>query len=77
MMTAAVWTLISLLFGGLIAFVVDSRNGRRELRTELRTEIGGLRTEVHLLAERQAEMNGRLDVVVAQAHTHPVVVAGP
>ncbi len=39
---------------------------------ELRAEIGALRGDVQTLAERQAEMNGRLEVVVAQAHTHPV-----
>lgn len=96
MVTAMLWTLIALMGGGLVAFFVDARAGRRhlasELRTELRTEIGGLRTEfkdhlremrtelkadvnglrdeVHLLAQRQAEMNGRLDVVVSVAHTH-------
>jgi hypothetical protein len=101
--TAMVWTLIALMGGGLVAFFVDARAGRRHLAVELRTEIGALRTElkgdlrelrtefkgelhemrtelkadvnglrdeVHLLAERQAEMNGRLDVVVSMAHTH-------
>jgi hypothetical protein len=46
------------------------------VRTEFRTDISGLRDQVHLLAERQAEMNGRLDVVVSMAHGHPPV-AGP
>ncbi|MGH9090466.1 MAG: hypothetical protein ACRDZR_03655 [Acidimicrobiales bacterium] len=44
--------------------------------TGLKGEIDGLRSEVHLLAERQAEMNGRLDLVAAMAHTHPPAVAG-
>ena len=41
------------------------------LRTEIRGDIDGLRHQVRLPAERRAEMNGRLEVVAALAHTHP------
>ena len=86
MVTAMPWTLSALTGAGLVACFVDARAGRRHLgtgpRTALRTEMGALRTEirgdidglrdqVRLPAERRAEMNGRLEVVAAQAHTHP------
>lgn len=76
MMAAMLWTLIALLGTVLIGLVVDVRAGRRELRTEIKSDMGALRSEVHLLAERQAEMNGRLDLVAAIAHTHPPAVPG-
>jgi hypothetical protein len=71
-MATMLWTLIAMMGAVLVASVVDARTGRRELKRD----IDALRGEVHLLAERQAEMNGRLDLVVAMAHTHPPVVAG-
>ncbi|MCL4423340.1 MAG: hypothetical protein M1115_09315 [Actinobacteria bacterium] len=36
----------------------------------LRGEIGALRSEVHRLAERQAEMTGELSLLRQMAHTH-------
>jgi hypothetical protein len=46
------------------------------LRGEVKDDINSLRSEVHVLAERQAAMNGRLDLVAAMAHTHPPAVTG-
>lgn len=54
-MAAMVWTLIALMGTGLAALMVDSRSGRRVLRSELRSELAGLRA----------------DLVAAMAQTHP------
>ena len=84
-MIAAVWTMIAVVVAGLVAVMLDTRSGirqvgdqmRNELRNEigglrnefrdeiggLRTEMGELRTEVHRLAENQADMNGQLSVL--------------
>ncbi|MHB8263885.1 MAG: hypothetical protein ACYDGY_09105 [Acidimicrobiales bacterium] len=72
---------------GLGALMVQQMNGLRAevkeeigkldakidgLETKMDAKIDGLGTEVRRLAETQAEMNGKLDVVVRMAHTHTV-----
>lgn len=36
----------------------------------IRGEIGGLRSDLSALSDRVSTMDGKLDVVVRQAHTH-------
>jgi hypothetical protein len=57
---------------GFIAVVAMVRSDVGRLDTKIDTKIDALTQEIHTLAERQAKMNGQLDVVVRQAHTHPV-----
>jgi len=66
MVIAAVWTLIGVVIAGGIASFSLLRN---EIAS-LGARIDAQGQEIHQLAETQAEMNGKLDVVVRQAHTH-------
>ena len=79
MSVALGWTILGVMIVGFAAVVTMVRSdvGRLDtkieaLDTKLGADIRGLSQEVHTLAERQAQMNGQLDVVVRQAHTHPV-----
>ena len=65
-MVAVAWSAIGILavaVFGLGAFLSQQIGG-------LRGEIGALRSEVHRLAERQAEMTGELSLLRQMAHTH-------
>ena len=79
MSVALGWTILGVMIVGFAAVVTMVRSdiGRLDtkieaLGTKLSADIRGLSQEIHILAERQAKMNGQLDVVVRQAHTHPV-----
>ena len=72
MSVALGWTILSVMIVGFIAVVAMVRSDVGRLDTKIDTKIDALTQEVHTLAERQAQMNGQLDVVVRQAHTHPV-----
>ena len=72
MSVALGWTILGVMIVGFAAVVTMVRADVGRLDTKIDTKIDALTQEVHTLAERQAQMNGQLDVVVRQAHTHPV-----
>ncbi|HUA96452.1 MAG TPA: hypothetical protein VMB82_13120 [Acidimicrobiales bacterium] len=62
---------------GIGALRAEFKDDLGEARTECKAHLNGLRDEVHVLAERPAEMNARFDVVVSVAQTHPPAAGSP